>query len=57
MLENELMEATNRATATENAKAELTKMKTRLEEELNETERALKEGAEMHSKVKFSDNS
>lgn len=51
MLEGQLVEATDRAQASETANSELTRMKTRLEEELSETERALKEGAEMHSQV------
>ena len=51
MLEGQLLEATDRAQASDNANSELTRMKTRLEEELSETERALKEGAEMHSQV------
>ena len=53
MLEGQLLEATDRAQASETANSELTRMKTRLEEELSETERALKEGAEMHSQVFF----
>ncbi|XP_063674266.1 early endosome antigen 1-like isoform X1 [Bolinopsis microptera] len=50
MLESHLQEASNKASSAENANTELTKMKIRLEQELNETEHALKEGSEMHSK-------
>lgn len=49
MLEGQLLESTDRARASETANSELMRMKIRLEEELSETERALKEGAEMHS--------
>ena len=51
MLEGQLLESTDRARASETANSELMRMKIRLEEELSETERALKEGAEMHSEV------
>ena len=55
MLESQLQEASNKASSAENANTELTKMKIRLEQELNETEHALKESSEMHSKVISSD--